>query len=328
MICAERETVGDHQHLGLLKEVSFQPIFIMGDHRSGTTLLYQLLDATQRFNVVRAYHIIKYDEVLTNYLDQQEESAKKQLGELFNEIGVTDRLLDGVRVTPDLPEEYGFLLGQDFRPKLNPQNLSRLTELCRKIQFVSDPNRPLLLKNPWDFMNFMYVKEAFPEAKFIFLHRNPINLINSQIKAARVLYESKSPYHSLLDSSYQQLWGRPFRLYMIRLLFSSHLDLGFRVATRHVARTTRYFLDHVRLLADRDYLSVRFEDLCQDPQAIVTKILNFLGIGENAAVGYGDFIQTRQARLLDEVQRNKTAILKRHCPYFVYCTYEFDGALQ
>lgn len=323
---AGRATVGDERQLGLLSGVSFQPIFIMGDHRTGTTLLYQLLDATQCFNVVRAYHIVRYEAVLSNYLDGREESARQRLGEVFKEMGVTDRMLDGVKATPDLPEEYGFLLGQGLRPRLSPKSLPRFVEACRKVQFVSDPQKPLLLKNPWDFTNFLYLHQVFPNAKFIFLHRNPIVVINSQIKAARVLYAAKSPYHALLDSAYNQVWEQPLRLGLIRLLFSSHFDLGFRTASRHVARATRHFLEHVHRLAQRDYLGVKFEDLCQEPQLIITEILNFLEMGDNTVMKYDGFVQPRPTRLLEVVRRKKTSVMKRLRPYFIYCQYQTEGA--
>jgi hypothetical protein len=41
----------DRQHQNLLENVNFSPIFIMGDHRSGTTLLHQTLVGTECFNL-------------------------------------------------------------------------------------------------------------------------------------------------------------------------------------------------------------------------------------------------------------------------------------
>ena len=97
--------------MGLLTDVSLQPIFIMGDHRSGTTLLYQLLDTCDCFNVVRAYHLIGYDSVLANYVNGQQQVALQRLDEQFRNIGAKDRIFDGVEVSPLLPEEYGFGAG-------------------------------------------------------------------------------------------------------------------------------------------------------------------------------------------------------------------------
>ena len=97
----------DLQYMTLLRDTVVRPVFIMGDHRSGTTLLYRLLDQTQCFNVVRAYHIIRYGEILSNYFDKIEDHVKMELSAYFSQLGVTDRMIDGVAVTPDLPEEYG-----------------------------------------------------------------------------------------------------------------------------------------------------------------------------------------------------------------------------
>jgi hypothetical protein len=48
--------IPDKPYLNLLEKVDFCPIFIMADHRSGTTLLYQTLVATDCFNFIKSYH--------------------------------------------------------------------------------------------------------------------------------------------------------------------------------------------------------------------------------------------------------------------------------
>ena len=45
--------ISDEKYMELLSKVKFSPIFIMGDHRSGTTLLYKILAATECFNFVK-----------------------------------------------------------------------------------------------------------------------------------------------------------------------------------------------------------------------------------------------------------------------------------
>lgn len=316
---AEQEALTDQPYLTLLDDISFQPVFILGDHRSGTTLLYQLLDSTGCFNVVRAYHLINYEQILANHLNQQEQKAGQRLQTLFDAFGLTDRLLDGVQISPHLPEEYGFHLGATLRPKLTPGNLSRFIELCRKVQFVSDLEKPLLLKNPWDFMNFTYLNQAFPAAKFIFIHRNPVQLIDSQLRAARQLYRLKSPYHALLDEEYGRLWKKPLRLNIIRLLFSTHLNLGFRVTLRHVQRTTSYYLSHIHRLSPADYTNLTYEALCQYPESVITRILEFLGVEAVASVDYQNALYNRDRPLLAEVAQKRDLILKQFQPYIAYC---------
>jgi hypothetical protein len=312
----------DHKFLSLLQDVTFRPIFIMGDHRSGTTLLYKLLDETGGFNVVRAYHIICYPDLLANHLAHREAEAKAAIQTMLTQAEMADRRLDQVPVSPDLPEEYGFLLSGSRRPRLTAATLPRFVEACKKVQYISDGARPLLLKNPWDFSNFIAVKQAFPDARFIFLHRHPLHVINSQIVAARTLYAGKSHYHALLEPAYDALWRLPVRLNLIRSMFSSRLELGLRIASRHVVRTTNYFLAHVAELDPQDHMEIKYEELCADPAGTLGSVLNFVGVSTNNLQFVHSAVRPRNPALLPEVMRRAQAIIARLQPYLAYCHYD------
>ncbi|WP_410969796.1 hypothetical protein, partial [Salmonella sp. SAL4450] len=77
-----------------LEGLSFHPVFIMGDHRSGTTMLYQWLAATEAFTVVTAYHVIRYDQILSDHFNGRTDSSRRELAELFDRQGLTDRIID------------------------------------------------------------------------------------------------------------------------------------------------------------------------------------------------------------------------------------------
>ena len=313
----------DRQYISMLEDVVFQPVFIMGDHRTGTTILYMILGATECFNIVTAYHIINYSEIIYNYVNETVDECKEQLAALFNQKGLSERGIDGLPVSPDTPEEYGFVLrNTGSRPQLKPNNLVDFVNICKKLQLTSDPTRLLLLKNPWDFLNFMYVKEAFPHSKFIFIHRDPINTINSQLKAIRSLLSTKNEYVALVADWYNQIFRQPFRLQIARFLFSSHFDLGLRIVTRHVALATGCFLKHVSSLPPKDYICVRYENLCKEPRLTITKILDWLGLKENTHVEYESFIHVRAGSLLSEVERSRESIYARMKHYFEYCGYQ------
>ena len=120
-----------------------------------------------------------------------------------------------------------------------------LVELCQKVQYTSDPSKPILLKNPWDSLNFAYVKKAFPESRFIFVHRHPVNTVNSQVNIMRSLLKEKNVYVAMVIDWYAKMYRNPLLLKAAQLLFSPRLDLDLRVTCRHVAMATRYFLDNV-----------------------------------------------------------------------------------
>jgi hypothetical protein len=313
----------DEQYLVLLEDTDFRPIFILGLHRSGTTVLYRLLVATRCFNFVSAYHVARNGLILFNHVNQLEEAARAELEAAFESLGLTDRIIDGVTVTPDLPEEYGFILRDaKFRPRLDPQNLADFVEFCKKVQYVSDPDRPLLLKNPRDFGNFLYIKHAFPAAKLVFIHRHPIHVVNSQLTAIRSLFDEKNAYTALLAEWYRELYASPLRLFAMRLLFSSHVDLGLRVVAQHLVRATSDFLEQIGDLSGTDYVSVRYEDLCQDPETNVARILDFLEMSPPVALSYDAFIEPRSVHLLPEVDRWQDQIRRTLAPYFAYCGYD------
>ncbi len=168
----------------------------------------------------------------------------------------------------------------------------------------------------------MYVKAALPEARFIFIHRHPIHVINSQLRATRSLLTTRNAYVALIARWYAQLFDKPVQLFAARLLFSSHFDLGLRIATRHVVRATTYFLQHVDSLTETDYVSVRYEDLCEDPETHVARILKFLALKQRFHVAYHAFIEPRPLRLLPEVARKYDGIRQKLQPYCAYHGYD------
>ena len=155
----------DIEYAHRLQGLTFEPVFIIGDHRSGTTVLYQLLSSTGAFSVVTAYHVICYQEIVSDHVSLRTAAAQQALADRFARLGLGNRVIDGVRVSPDLPEEYGFIIDPSSRPRLRPHTLPAFVELCQKIRFTGG-DRPILLKNPWDVLGFTYVKRACPNARF------------------------------------------------------------------------------------------------------------------------------------------------------------------
>lgn len=317
-----RGSAPDRAHLGRLDEVRFRPVFIMGSARSGTSILYRLLAMTERLNYVSAYHLILHDEVLANHLSGTTEAAKKRLDDRFRALGIAGARFDGVQVSPDFPEEYGFHLGP--RQQINARTLPAFLELCRKVQVVSESGRPLLLKNPWDSRRFLYIKSVLPDSRFIFIHRNPAEVVQSMLEGMRSLLRERNAYHALLADAYDRLMDRPLRRSLARMLFTRRFGLGTRVVDWQVTRTVRYFLDNVRSLPEADYLSVRYEDLCRTPEAVIQRILSFLGLPDNPELRYRDFIRVRPRPRPVQGDGDPSAILRRLelQPYLTYCGYE------
>lgn len=313
----------DKAYMHLLQNVSFQPIFIMGDHRSGTTLLYKTLTGTKCFNFVSAYHIIKYDEILANYVNKTENEARQELEEIFKTLNINDRLFDKVVATPDSPEEYAFiLLNAGYKTYLTPENALFFTELCSKIQYVQDLDKPLLVKNPWDFAHYMYVKSVFPTAKFIFIHRHPIHIINSKLKGLRLMLSSRGAYCTLISKRYRKIFDQPVRRLIYRLLYSPYFNLGLSQVTKTTIQSTSYYLENISSLSNTDYISTTYEELCKAPEETIFKILEFLRLKPIQHLDYESLINPRPLKLLPEVEKNYDKICQNLKLYLTYNNYD------
>ncbi|WP_300462908.1 sulfotransferase [Desulfobacula sp.] len=302
----------DRKWISKLKHAEIQPVFIMGDHRTGTTILTKLLQATQCFNTISVYHVLNSNRLLHNYETQTVDEEKNKLSKLFIKKGLQQRGIDTIRITPDTPEEYSFIFEKTgYRPQLNPNNRVDLLTLCKKVAFTGAADRPVLLKNPWDYLNFMYVKEAFPNSRFIFIHRHPIRTANSQLKATRAIFDKRNEYIALVVGWYDKLFHQPIRRYFFKLMFSSLFDLGLRITLKHICKANKYYLSNISKLPTPDYTNICYENLCATPEKIVGGILNWLQLNQRTHVSFGDYIMSRNGPLLPDIKKKHKKICQK-----------------
>ena len=306
----------DAPHMHRLAGIPVEPVFITGPHRSGTTLLYSLLQAAGRFNGVTAYHVLRYRQILARHLAGETGRAKAELAEQFRTAGILDRVIDGVRVTPDMPEEYGFVIADPGPPRLRPANLRRFTDLCRKVQFAGEPGRPLVLKNPWDFGRSRFPKLHFPRSKFLFLHRDPARTLNSQLNAARTMLAARNAYVAMLAPRYGLLFRRPLTLYPARWLFAPGHGLGARLLARGMVAGIKSAAGDRAALPAADCFDVRYEDLCARPNETVSDILGWLGLDTSGVPDVSPMIAPRGGPLLPEVESLRPTLATRLSEYY------------
>src|SRR5439155_16710050 len=132
--------------------------------------------------------------------------------------------LDALPVGADVPEEYAFLIRREkrpavlnfggvldemfFAPHLTPKTLATFLDLCRKKRYLDEADRPLVLKNPADFyFNFWNIHQMLPQAKFIFIHRHPLTMLNSYPHSFQALLTKRSSYAALLHPGYGGLFS-------------------------------------------------------------------------------------------------------------------------
>jgi len=314
----------DKPYLKKIEETTFEPIFVLGLPRSGTSILYKMLTKTNCFNAVTAYHIIRYDQLLHDHLNDLEEQAKEELNEEFRMDGFQDRGIDRLNVAADFPEEYGYILGSKLTEMyIKPTNVDRFREMGKKIQFISENDKPLLLKNPFDFQNISYIKKEFPNSKFVFIARDPIDIFNSTMRAIHHLVKNKNPYSMRIFEHYQKLYERPMRLQGLRFLFDKLPILPLLAITKVEKKATDRFLRQISDIPEDSYVHVKYEELCSDPQENMEHILNFLDREPDEDMDFSKFISPRETSTEKSVKKMKKYIRKHmqhYCEYFGYET--------
>ena len=128
----------------------------------------------------------------------------------------------------------------------------------------------LLEKTPKNALRVPFLMQVFPDALFVFLHREPRANLGSMMEAWRsrgwVTYQKlagwNGPWSLLLPPGYERLHDRP---------------LEEIAAFQWQAANATILDDLARVPRDR-WTTVRYEDLIRDPAAEVEKLLAFAGL--------------------------------------------------
>lgn len=302
----------DDKYEDKIQDINFKPIFILGFHRSGTSLLYKLLSETNKFNTISAYHCIRYNELLYNFYNDNEIKTKKEINNYLQKKGQKDRGIDRLKLSSDFKEEYCFIFtNKNYDAWINKKNIQLFKQICKKIQLISNNKKPILLKNPYDFSNFLYIKNNFPNARFIFIHRNPLNIINSNIKSIRNLFRKKNYYTALLSKKYKKVSQNTMIFNLYRLYLKTTTFFRCIYITKLIKKNIDYYLKNIKRLDQRTYISTTYEKLCQNPESEMKKILNFFNIEPEKEINYEKQIKQRKLILIKDLQILESYIRKK-----------------
>ncbi len=259
------------------------PVFVMGLHRSGTTILYEELARQFSLAKVGVYEVVNYENLLHDRSLENEGEKRRELDALFARSGAGTRQVDGIRLSHDTPEEYGWILAR----RAGSLSVARagaqaaLREVAGKLAALYPGAPGVALKNPWDAARGPQLLEAFPRARFLYVLREPIEILNSQLKNALHYGAGPDPLLDLL------LAGIP----------AGRLVMGGQRALRRGVGQARYEQIMLGLLA-RDvaanlaamrgsianmpadsYLLVDYDRLAAEPARAFEAIEEFLGLG-------------------------------------------------
>lgn len=196
------------RHPDILARPLRRPVVIVGPMRSGTTRLHRLLASDHRFNHLRSFETISpvprpgFEEVLAG----RESDFRPVLATRIMKVArlANPRTLSIHPTGPYQPEEELGLLaasfwgmkheaqwqvpsytrwseGADATPAYRHMaNLLRLVEWSQQASSL----RPWVLKTPQHMLDLPALLDVFPDARFIFTHRDPTAVVGSAASLA------------------------------------------------------------------------------------------------------------------------------------------------
>jgi len=225
-----------------------RPVFIVSAPRSGSTLLFESIAASEDLCTVGGEghgHI----ESIASLVPRNRGFDSNRL----TEKDVTESIAAQVRAN------YLHSL-RDFRGQL----LSNMSGgIPKSVRFLE--------KTPKNALRIPFLKTIFPDAKFIFLHRDAPANISSIIEA----------WSSGSFVTYPKLegWqGAPWSLLLIpgwRELLGAD---PARIALRQWTTTNAIILDDLEKLPSNDWCPVRYEDFLADPASTLERLSTFIGV--------------------------------------------------
>ena len=258
------------------EELHPEPLFLLGFWRSGTTLLHNLLSMDPRWGFVNTYQAAMPDVFL---------AGQNRVRRMIEKSLPPNRGVDNIPVDFAMPQEeeiammcssglspYAFLhfprtaqgsLDYLFaKERLDSAELEQwkreYMELLRAASYNMS-GKPLLLKSPSNTSRITALLELFPNAKFVYIQRDPYDTVRSYERLIRLMND----WHALQRADFDGLLTKQLEVY------------------RDMATA---YLGQRELIPDGHLVEIRYEELEHDKVGQIRRIYDAL-----ALEGYAEF---------------------------------------
>ena len=265
-----------------------EPIFILGHQRSGTTMLHELLAAPKGHGAITmAQMTAPHSAVVDRFLPHP----------IRNLVRPTERPMDNMKLNWESPQEEGYIIAKStihsahtfmafpkrsrdyfkryvLMEDLSDQDRSEWKKIyksiLKKTQFLVGNQTRLVLKDPFNTARIKILLEIYPDAKFVYIHRNPYDVFASKKHLDQVMYE----WNQLQSVSEEDQEAIVLDFY--RQLIERYLELR-------------------ELIPRKNLVELAFEDLERDPLTELGKIYNSLGLSgfDDAKGVFEEYIEDR-----------------------------------
>ncbi|MFI4849883.1 Sulfotransferase domain protein [Gimesia chilikensis] len=268
------------------------PVFIIGHWRSGTTLLHNLMSMDQQFIYPNMGAMLFPSHFLL---------TERVLKHVVKHLIPKQRPMDNMPVTWDLPQEdeTSIMLLHLMSPYLaiafsdQPEVYDRFYELdqltpkedkvwrdtfrffMQKLTYRAGGNKRVLLKSPTHTFRIRFLLDMFPDARFVYIHRNPYKVYNSTLHLRKTMFG---------DNGFAPLDMEKLEEDMSNI-YVNHL---------HVYERDR------QIVPEGQLHEVSFEDLTADPVSELKKVYEHLNL-----TGFEDLEKNMQPYLKDQKSYKK-----------------------
>lgn len=256
-----------------IQQVSLEekpPVFVIGHWRSGTTHLHYLLAQDEQFVFLENFQAFAFRIAFI---------SKFFLRPVLNFFMPKERLQDNIKLDAHSPaeEEQPFTTLTEksglhifFFPKnisyfdkynlfkgISPAEKSawgkKYVRLLKEIALFQGKEKRLLLKNPHNTGRVRELLELFPNARFIFIHRNPYDVFQSTVH----LYNKMVKTQFLQEFSDEEIEERVLYCY---------------------ETTLAKYLGERRLIPQGQLFEISYDDLSKTPMEIMEEAYQHLSL--------------------------------------------------
>ncbi|MCD7710506.1 MAG: sulfotransferase [Porphyromonadaceae bacterium] len=252
------------------KPIENDPVFILGHWRSGTTFVHNVLSQDKQFGYTTTYqtvfpHMVLFGQPFFKKMaamampkkrpaDNMELKADQPQEEEFALMNMCPNTYYNFWVFPRDTQEYSkkYLLHEEATPA-ELANFKEYFERLVKISLWNTKGKRFLSKNPPHTGRIKALLELFPNAKFIYLMRNPYTVFES----TRNFFLNTMQPLKLQDITPKEVIDNFIKVY---------IDLYFR------------YQEDKKLIPAGNLIEIKFEDFEHNPLEMVEKIYETLSL--------------------------------------------------
>ena len=287
-----------------LKGISFKenpPVFVIGHWRSGTTHLHYLLSQDKRFVYLDTFQAFFFRVAFV---------SKGIMRPLLARLMPSTRLQDNVKIDAHSPQEeehpltnltdksgmqmFFFPKNRSYFDKYNVFEGTTEKEIkdwknvylkmLKQISLFQGEKKKLLLKNPHNTGRVKVLLQLFPNAKFIFIHRDPYEVYAS----TKYLYQKAVKTQFLQDFSEKEMEERVLYCY---------------------EKSMKKYLEDKHLIPNDSLYEISFTQMEKQPLESIKKIYSHLNLSDfdRNILNFQAYLNT-----VKDYKKNKLVEIPRH----------------